>query len=381
MVRYRIVALLLIYCALMGVMVGAQTSEVPTTTAHRRVTLHAGPGHTYSPVDVLNAGLPVVIVERNRIGNWLYVERRTENGEVAQAGWLQLGYLNIPPELRFSALPVNEQLPDADTENVSGRSIKRLYSAPVIPQISDAMIAVYWRGQSLGRDARVVTKVGDSLSADVNYLGLFAKPDPILGPFDYLADTLVYYQVSAGTESVAAKIGLSSLVLFNPIWADKTVCEPNETPLECEYRLKNPSVALIMFGPNDVLSMTYEEYGENMRRAVEDSLAAGVIPVLSTFSYHPDNEFWEQSVAFNLQLLDLAEEYEVPLINLWAASRPLPDYGLDIDLLHMKQSGFGYLKFDTGHETWYGTSLRNLLALRMLHEIRTKLSLNLEADA
>lgn len=365
---------LLIVLALVGALtITAQAAEFTETTAHQRVTLHAGPGHTYSPVDVLNAGLAVQVVERNTIGNWVRVQRVTEDGDIAQDGWLMLGYLNIPDALHFGDVPVTD-MPDADTGNVDSRSMSRLYAAPIIPAISDAMRDIFERGQELGRDSRTVTKVGDSLSADRTYLEILRSDEHILGPFDYLQPTVDYYGETASA-SVAAQIGLSSLVVFDPFWADNDICEANETPLECEYRLKNPSVALIMFGPNDVLSMDYERYGENMRQIVEETKAVGIIPVLSTFSYHPEHQYWWQSVEFNLQLLEIAEEEDVPLINLWAASRPLEEYGLDRDRIHMKQSGFAYLKYDSGHETFYGTSLRNLLAVRTLHEIRTTLEL------
>lgn len=102
-----------------------------------------------------------------------------------------------------------------------------------------------------------------------------------------------------------------------------------------------------MFGPNDVRSMTEDKYAGQMRQIIEDSLEHGVIPVISTFSAHPDEEFFWQSINFNLQLVSLAEEYQIPLINLWAAARILPEYGLDRDKVHLKVSGFDYLKFDT----------------------------------
>jgi hypothetical protein len=41
----------------------------------------------------------------------------------------------------------------------------------------------------------------------------------------------------------------------------------------------------------------------------------------------------------------------------------------------MLQSGFRYLKFDTGHDAFYGTSLRNLLSLIMLDELRVGLGM------
>jgi hypothetical protein len=347
-------------------------------TANRRAALYLGPGHTYFPADLLNPGLPVQVVERDAIGTWVRVQRVTEAGDVAQDGWLQLGYLNLTDDLRFSEIPVNTDLPPADLDNVDSRSMRALYAVPVIPEIDPLMVEVFERGQQLGRGANVVTKVGDSLSADRNYLAVMSADERELGPFDYLSETIDYYGPSTAEPSVAARIGLSSLVLFDPFWADDEMCGRGATPLTCEYDLKNPSVALIMFGPNDVLSMSDEEYGDNMRRAVEETLAAGVIPVLSTFSYHPDHEYWWLSVEFNLQLVAIAQQYRVPLINLWSASRVMPDYGMDQDRIHMKQSGFAYLKYDTGHETFYGTSLRNLLAVRTLHEIR--LTLNLGED-
>jgi hypothetical protein len=349
--------------------------EPVVTTAYRRVTLHSGPGDTYRPNDVLNPGLPIQIIERNSIGNWLRVQRVTEDGTVAQDGWLMLGTLNITPEMHFGTIPINHILADAELSELDSRSMRALYAVPVIPQLSAAMVAVFEQGQGHGRNPQQITKVGDSLSADTNYLEPFSRDGAILGPFDYLAPTLDYYGDATVHPSVAARIGLSSLVVFDPFWADKALCEPNESPLDCEYRLTNPSIAFIMFGPNDVLSMDADTYHDNMRAIIESTLQQGIIPVLSTFSYHPEHEYWLQSVELNLQLVELADEYQLPLMNLWAASRPLPDYGLDRDRIHMLQSGFATLKYDSGHETWYGTSLRNLLALRTLDEIRLTLGL------
>ena len=348
--------------------------ELVETTAHQRVILHAGPSHTYSPVDVLDSSLPVQIVERNDIGNWVRVERHDLRGNIVQNGWLMLGYLDIPAELKFSRIPATD-LPAADLDNIGSRSMRLLYEAPVVPALGQQMQTVYDKGKRMGRDSQVITKVGDSLSADYVYLAAMAERERSLGPYDYLAPTVDYYGASTAQASLAAQVGLSSVVVLDPFWADLSLCEPNETLLECEYRRKNPAVALIMFGPNDVIGMGHEQYGQNMRRITERTMELGVIPVLSTFSYSPDHELWQKSVDFNLQLVEIADEYQVPLINLWAASRPLESYGLARDFVHMKQSGFPYLKLDSGHETFYGSTLRNLLAIRTLHEIRTTLEL------
>ncbi|MEM6529704.1 MAG: hypothetical protein AAF653_15500, partial [Chloroflexota bacterium] len=304
-----------------------RAADVATTTAHSRVTLYSGPGHTYTPAGILNPGLDIHIVERNTTGNWVRVQRLEADDEIAQDGWLMLGYLNIPDELRFSEVPVTAH-PDADTDNISSRSMRQLYSVPVIPAISERVLEIYEQGQVFDRDPNAITKIGDSLSADRFYLQVLGAEQRVLGPYDYLSETVDFY--SQNTEgSVAAQKGLSTLVVFDPFWARSDSCEPNESPLECEYRLSNPSVAFIMFGPNDVLTMNYERYGENMRKITEETIALGIIPVLSTFSYHPDHEQWWPSVEFNLQVVEIAEEFDVPLINLWAASRPLDEYGLD----------------------------------------------------
>jgi hypothetical protein len=159
-------------------------------------------------------------------------------------------------------------------------------------------------------------------------------------------------------------------VIFDPMWADSTRCEAGETALDCEYRLKMPGVALVMFGPNDVLHISPKAYYDGMEKIVQRSLEKGVIPVLFTFSYNPDSELWQEALAFNLSLVEIANQYQVPLVNLWAAARIIPDYGLDTDLVHLKNSGFEYLNFANGNEAFYGVAMQNLLAVRVLDEIR-----------
>jgi hypothetical protein len=107
-----------------------------------------------------------------------------------------------------------------------------------------------------------------------------------------------------------------------------------------------------------------------MEKIVQRSLEKGVIPVLFTFSYNPDSELWQEALAFNLSLVEIANQYQVPLVNLWAAARIIPDYGLDTDLVHLKNSGFEYLNFANGNEAFYGVAMQNLLAVRVLDEIR-----------
>lgn len=366
----------LLILVLLIVPVRAQESAPPlTVTAYQQVLVYAGPDITFAQVDVLRPGIPAQIVERNQLGNWLRLERRTDEGEVVLDGWVLAAFLNRDPQLRYSAVPVNRDVRDFAPENVNSRSMAQLYAQPLLPTIHEAMAHVYERGQELGNRSDVLTKVGDSLSASEQYITPFSAEEYELGPYDYLEATLRYYSESAGQASVASRIGMSSYVVFDPFWATDERCMANESPLACEYRLKRPSVAFILFGPNDVRSMTEDEYREQMRQIIEQSIDAGVIPVLSTFGAHPDETFFWQSINFNLELLALAEEYEVPLMNLWAGAQLLPNRGMDEDLVHLTHSGFDTLKYDTGHEAFYGISLQNLLVLHTLYELRQTLGL------
>lgn len=366
-----------IFIALVSGTLSAAT-DLPQTTGFRETLLYSGPSDTFQQVGKLNPGLPVSIIERNHTGTWVHIQRKTEDGSVVQNGWVLSGYLNRDSDLHFGDVPINSTVADADPTTVNSTSLAKLYAAPVIPLISDAMVTLYQEGQNSGNASNAITKVGDSLSANVQYLIPMSNDQLDLGPYDYLTDTVRYYGNSMATDSVAARIGMSTYGIIDPFWADKSKCEAAETPLDCEFRLKKPSVAFIMFGPNDVRSMTEDKYAGQMRQIIEDTLKHGVIPVVSTFSTHPDEEFFWQSINFNLQLVALAQEYQIPLINLWAAARILPNYGLDQDKVHLKMSGFNYLKYDTGHEAFYGVSLHNLLSICTLDDIRHKLGIEVQ---
>lgn len=372
------VGFMLAFCMILsyGYEIEVKADDEFIVTAYRDIYLRGGPGDTYSEVSLLPAGVEVEIIERNPTGTWLHVKRQNAQGSIVLEGWMLSGYLNDLNDLRYSQILVNDELADADPSTINSRSMAQLYAVPVISEISDSMRDVFAEGQRKGNHPNGVTKVGDSLSASELYLTLFSRDDVALGPYDYLEDTLAFFGPSTEDESIAARIGLTTYVVFDPLWADKERCKANESPLACEYRLKQPSIAMIMFGANDVRHMTDAEFAEQMRQIVEYSLDSGVIPVLSTFSYSPDEPLWWQSVNFNLRLSEIAAEYQVPLINLWSAARVLPDYGLDIDNVHLANSGFQNLTFATGHEAYYGSSLRNLLTLCMLDELRRTLEMD-----
>lgn len=365
--------LMVLLVLLLGIPATAQDSSyLPVDiVTYQAVNVFGGPGVTYPQVGYLNAEVPARVVERNATGTWVHVLRYDAAGNTILDGWIISGYIQGRSQLDFAAMPANTTIPDNLPANSGSASLGDLYAAPIIPAISPAMLEVYRLGQALGNLPNVITKIGDSLSASDEYLEPMANPARALNAYRYLAETIDYYGPSMAVDSVAADIGMSSAVVFDPMWADATRgCLPGETPLECEYRLKRPSVAFIMFGPNDARSMTPEVYSGNMRRIIETTLARGIIPVVSTFAVHPNDDLYWQGIELNRVLLSLAAEYEIPLINLWAATHLLPNYGLDADNVHLTVSGHDQLYYDAGNDAYSGVALHNLLSIRVLHSIR-----------
>jgi hypothetical protein len=361
--------LFLLIALLLGFPAAAQDtpSEVfQAATYLNLINIRSGPGETYAIAGQLMKGEVITILERNASGVWVHIQHPYTGLE----GWAVAGYLTLNPALRFSELPVNTELADAQPENLFDPALQTLYGYPVLPTLAPALVDLFAQGQAGGLRADVATKVGDSLVANEYYLTLLGTGAPQLGAHDDLAETVAYFGASLAQPSAAARVGLASYTVMDPMWADKSVCQPNETALACEYRLKQPAVALIMFGANDVQFIDAEQYGKWLKAIIEESLAVGVIPVLFTFSYDPESPLWSNALAFNLRLGELAVEYQVPLVNLWAAARILPQYGLDEDNIHLKNSGFDVLDLTNGNEAFFGVTLQNLLALRVLNTIR-----------
>ncbi len=349
----------------------APVGAAPLAVGYARdeVVVYAGPGDTFQREAVLHDGVLVQVIERSRLGNWVRVMRAVE-GVTVMDGWALTGSLVYSASFQLGDVPVAAEEPLADWARLPDESLAALYQVPVIPTLDEAMTMIYQVGQSFGNNPQSVTKVGDSVVANRLYLNIFSQSDYDLGPYGFLAETLAYYAPSTHNNSVAARLGMSSFSVLDPAWADRDACLPAETPLECEFRLKKPSVVMIMFGPNDLRALDAERYDQQMRLIVEASLNKGVIPVLWLFAYDTAHELWPKALAFQQALIAIAADYRVPLVNLWAASRPLPRYGLEGDDIHLRNSGYTFLKFSGGEEARFGVTLQNLLALRMLDEIR-----------
>lgn len=340
-----------------------------TVPVFERTALRTGPGDTYAQVGSLPAGTSVTLLERNRAGTWLHViASGAGEGGADLNGWLLSGYLTLD-NVRFSQVPVNDSIADADLSAIASADLASLYAVPVVPTISPAMRQVFARGLEAGNNPNVIAKIGDCNTASGLFLAPIASGAYDLGPYDHFQDSIDFFAESFANNSEAARIGFNAIAVFDPLWANRDRCLANESPLACEFRSINPSVAVIMFGQNDMRVLNSEQYDQYIRQIVETALMQNIIPVLTTFtSDQADADLFPRSLRYNLIMVAIAREYGVPLINFWSAARILPRYGIGEDNAHLTASGTR-VNFATGHEARYGVSLHNLLVLQTLNEI------------
>ena len=232
---------------------------------------------------------------------------------------------------------------------------------PVIPEISDRVFEIYLRGVELGNNPNSFSKVGDCGTTPSWFLGDFDRgPDSYeLGGYTYLVPIIDHFQGAYGRTSLAAKSGFNASSIFSPIWSDRTHCQADETPLECEYRISNPAIAIIMLGSNDVWHQ--EVFEQQMRKIIDFTISEGIIPILSTKA---DNE--EKDGSINATIAELALEYEIPLLNYWRAVQPLPDHGLQEDGVHIT---WGPNRFNDPQVMKKGWPVRNLVTLQILDAV------------
>lgn len=243
---------------------------------------------------------------------------------------------------------------------------------------------VYDFGRLIGNRPTVFSKVGDSITVSDNFLHPIGYGVYDLGDYGYLRAVIDFYRQtpartgnSFNNVSLAAGVGWSAWAVLQPEFADTEHCLPDEMPLVCEYRMSEPSLALIMFGTNEVSYMSAAAYRSWLVRIIDISEEMGVIPILSTL---PDRHAWEDAIdRYNTVIRTLTAGRHLPLIEYAEALRPLPDRGLGWDGIHPSWAPDAYYtgaaRF-TPDNLRYGYVVRNLTALQTLDRVWRSLGLS-----
>ncbi len=281
-------------------------------------------------------------------------------------------YVTENPAAPTIAAPTERMIEEAPAPTVTPTQPADAY--PYISNITETSREIYETGQELGNRPNVFSKVGDSITDHQAFLTPIGYGEYELHDYVYLASVIGYFSTvdayndnSFANTSLAAKGGWSAWTVHNPNAVFSSNCLADETPLECEYRLARPSIALIMLGTNDVQTTPIDQYEELMRRTVEVSIENGVIPVLSTIPPFQKTGMSERVDAINAVIVRLTEEYNIPLWNYYAALLPLPNLGMSSDGIH---PSWNYEPGNFSEEGLkYGMTMRNLTALQALDAI------------
>jgi hypothetical protein len=236
---------------------------------------------------------------------------------------------------------------------------------PVIPYVSPNAAAIYQRGLEMGNNPRSFSKIGDCQNVPTHFLGMFDDGGYTL-PADQetaLNETIAWFAGSWGRNSMAVKGGYNVASVLSPLWLKDTVqCKSDETPMQCEFRIHNPSIVIISMEewwqnkPGEV----YEGY---MRQVLDYSIEKGVLPILATKASNLEGDH-----RINAVIAKLAYEYDIPMWNFWAAANPLPHGGLNADGFHLT---YDINKFRdlADPKNDYGWPVRNLTALQALDAV------------
>ncbi len=196
-----------------------------------------------------------------------------------------------------------------------------------IPRITPQQRAIWQNSARAGKDLNLFTVVGDCNSQPSVYLRRLAS-----GQFDAsaleprLQAVVQRFAPSFGRVSLAAQGGFGSHSMMDPTWADGALCDAQMGPFECELWVSRASIVFISLGTQEQYS--WQEFEKYYRPMVEHALNTGVLPVLVTKADDIETVSDAPSGHINGVIRRLADEYSVPLLDFWAATRDLPNNGL-----------------------------------------------------
>lgn len=357
-VKYLPVLVLIVALALIARLCVADEDGSPDAYVIQmddRLRLRDAPAIASGTVTLLDPATPLTLIGRTADDAWL--QARLSSGEI---GWVFAEYVEVL--IALDEVPITHD-----------------FDLPVpISSLTESVIenirAIYQTGQQRGNRSDVFSKVGDSITYAPFMFQPLAQGTYYLGDYQYLQAVIDHFgagQARDGHSSftytpLAAANGWSTPVVLDSKYADSAACQPGESPLACEYRVVRPSIALILFGTNDVGLIDADSYGYHLRLIIEQSIEQGIIPVVSTIPLRVGYE--DKVAAFNDKVIMLARRYDVPLWDYAAALHNLPGQGIGPDGVHPSAPPGGIKGSVDFHlsSLQSGFVVRNLTALQML---------------
>jgi LysM repeat protein len=341
--------------------------------------LRAGPSTQTNILAELVALTPLKVVGRNADSTWLQVITVLGQSE----GWVSTEYVEVfvmleqVPVATAAPLPTVAVAAPADLTLVPPTTPLAPGDYHYYAGLTGRAREIFLHGQALGNRANVFSKVGDSITVSPVFMAGLGLGSYNLRDHAALQPVIDYYSSASARQdensfaytSLAAKVGWRARAVFSPASADPAFCQPDESPLLCEYRVVRPAVALIMLGTNDVPFTPAAEYEADMRRVIELTLERGIIPVVSTIPPLYRTGLEGRAELLNSVLAKLAREYDVPLWDYWASLQNLPNTGMAGDGVHPNWAPVGHSADFTPEYLQYGMTVRNLTGLYVLDAV------------
>lgn len=225
---------------------------------------------------------------------------------------------------------------------------------PVVPAISENALQIYLHGLEEGRNPQSFSIVGDCQSIPGRLFRRFNWAEFSLPTeYAYLQPTRDHFRSVWSRPPVTVGKYYTVASMFAPFWNDTSRCGLMETPLDCEFRLNNPSIILISIGSNQKPGNS-EDFNNFMRKIVEYSIEHNVLPIITT-----KTDPTEEGFPLNHIMAQIAYDYDIPLWNFWAAAKELPNHGLDSDdkmSIHITSEAYG---------------IKRITGLQVLHAVLT----------
>jgi PKD repeat protein len=240
---------------------------------------------------------------------------------------------------------------------------------PDIAALYGSLRGIYDSGAAAGIQASLFARAGDESLIQTGYLDVFATPGMYqLDVHGGLQPVIDWYATGGSftRPSLAANNGWRAQDLLNPAFADGTFCDlaSGETPFACELRASGAAVVLISIGFNDIVMATDpEQFRLSLEQLVETASNRGVIPVL--FTARPGLDA-AQTEAINTVIIETAEAYQLPVVNIWRALDAMPDPSL-------VASPLGAGDLSDPQVTNYAINALNLYTLQVLSDLRTQI--------
>jgi hypothetical protein len=310
----------------------------------------------------------LTVIGRSGDSEWLQVIAPNR-----QRGWTMAQFLDI--NIDVLRLPVTFGADPTPSDNI----IPASQATDVITNITEQAQRIFDRGITVGNRANVFSKVGDSLTVATWAFYPIGWGQQQLSSYGYLQPAIDYFSAepvgdgnSFSNVPLAADNQWTSADLLNPAQGNPEICGVNETPLDCEFRIVRPSIALILIGTNDVGLMDGETYRENLENILDKTIARSVLPVLSTL---PRRSGYDAQIAeFNDIVRSTAQQYQIPIWEFYNALETRPNNGLEADGVHLSYPPVEIGQWEAtanfvGDNLNYGYNVRNLTAIQVLDAV------------